>query len=184
MAEQIYLRKGNELEAMKEVPFEKEDELQELIADHPELLDGEQIMPGNSRRWILIRREMGLSQSKDGADWWSVDHLLIDHEAIPTLVEMKLRENPEVRRKVVGQMLDYAAHAEHWTAEALRERFEERNENHDADLKRRKEASQLRGGRRRLGSAQEPFLEGRGHEPRGKEPTPAIRSGCDTGYAY
>ena len=51
-------------------------------------------------------------------------------------MEVKLRDNSEVRRKVVGQMLDYAAHAKHWTAEALRERFEERSENHDAELRK------------------------------------------------
>jgi len=29
------------------------------MAEHPELLDGEQIRPGDARRWILITREKG-----------------------------------------------------------------------------------------------------------------------------
>ena len=44
-------------------------------------------------------------------DRWSVDHLVIDQDAVPTLVEVKRGDNTELRREVVGQMLDYAAHA-------------------------------------------------------------------------
>ena len=44
---------------------------------------------------------------------------------MPTLVEVKRGANPEIRRKVVGQMLDYAAHAPRsWTADELRDTFE------------------------------------------------------------
>ena len=42
---------------MEEEPFSTEDELQGLIAKHPELLDGEQIQPDEPRRWILVTRE-------------------------------------------------------------------------------------------------------------------------------
>ena len=56
---------------------------------------------------------------------WSVDHLVVDQDAVPTLVEVKRGSNPEVRRTIVGQMLEYAAHAaETWTVEELREAFE------------------------------------------------------------
>ena len=43
------------------------------------------------------------------------------------LVEVKRSENSEIRRTIVGQMLDYAAHARHtWTAGDIRRVFEER----------------------------------------------------------
>ena len=88
-----------------------EDELQALIAEHPELLDGEQMRPGDPRRWILITREQGIAETADSPFRWALDHLIIDQDATPTLVEVKRGSNPEIRRTIVGQMLDYAAHA-------------------------------------------------------------------------
>ncbi len=79
MAEQIYIldNQGN-LEPMQEQPFDLEDTLQELVANHPELLSGEQINPGNPRRWILIKREQGIADAEGGSYRWALDHLLID----------------------------------------------------------------------------------------------------------
>ncbi len=126
MAERIFTRnEQGGLEPMMEESFSSEDELQELIARHPELLDGEQMRPGDPRRWILITREKGIAERPDTSDRWSVDHLVIDQDAVPTLVEVKRGSNPEIRRTVVGQMLEYAAHAaQTWTSDELRETFE------------------------------------------------------------
>ena len=126
MAERIYTSTGaGNLEALEETPFSTEDELQALIAEHPELLDGEQIRPGDARRWILITREKGIASSSGEGARWSVDHLIVDQDAVPTLVEVKRGSNPEIRRSIVGQMLEYAAHAsETWTASELRSAFE------------------------------------------------------------
>ena len=90
MAERIYTIVGEgELEPLEEAPFSTEDELQALIADHPELLDGEQMRPGDPRRWILITREKGISERSDAGARWSIDHLIIDQDAVPTLAEVK-----------------------------------------------------------------------------------------------
>ena len=137
MPERIYTSSGDgKLEALEETPFPKEDELQALIAEHPELLDGEQIRPGDARRWILVTREKGIAPSAGEAARWSVDHLIIDQDAVPTLAEVKRGSNPEIRRTIVGQLLEYAAHAsETWTAEELRSAFERQAEarGRDAD---------------------------------------------------
>ena len=126
MAERIYTRdRQGRLEPLEEEPFSTEDALQELIAQHPELLDGEQIRPGDPRRWILITREQGIAETADSPFRWALDHLIIDQDATPTLVEVKRGSNPEVRRTIVGQMLDYAAHApETWKVDELRRTFE------------------------------------------------------------
>ena len=126
MPERIYTSaEDGGLEALEETPFSNEDELQVLIAEHPELLDGEQVRPGDPRRWILITREKGITESSGGTRRWAVDHLIIDQDAIPTLAELKRGSNPEIRRTIVGQLLEYAAHAsETWTANELREAFE------------------------------------------------------------
>ena len=51
MAERIYFKgESGELVPLEEEPFSTEGELQALIAEHPELLDGEQILPGAARR--------------------------------------------------------------------------------------------------------------------------------------
>ena len=125
MPERIYTSAGDgKLEALEETPFPTEAELQSLIAEHPELLDGEQIRPGNARRWILVSREKGIAASAGEGARWAVDHLIIDQDAVPTLAEVKRGSNPEIRRTIVGQLLEYAAHAsEIWTAEELRVAF-------------------------------------------------------------
>ena len=127
MAEHIYTRaEQGRLEPLEEERFSTEDELQVLIAEHPELLDGEQIRPGDPRRWILITREKGIAETSDAAARWAIDLLIIDQDAVPTLAEVKRGSNPEIRRTIVGQMLEYAAHAaQTWTADELRRTFEE-----------------------------------------------------------
>ena len=130
MAERIYTRdEQGKLEPLEEAPFASEDDLQALLAEHPELLDGEQMRPGDPRRWILIKREKGIAETSDAGDRWALDHLLIDQDATPTLVEVKRGANSEVRRKVVGQMLEYAAHATggagSWTVDDIRRDFED-----------------------------------------------------------
>ena len=126
MTTRIYTRDSDgKLMALEEERFTDEDTLQRLIAEHPELLDGVQIRPGDPRRWILVTREQGVPDTVGSTARWSLDHLLIDQDGVPTLVEVKRGANPEVRRTVVGQMLDYAAHApQTWTIDELRRTFE------------------------------------------------------------
>ena len=144
MTESIYhLNERGQIEPMAEKQFDREDTLQKLLADHPELLSGEQMNPDKPRRWVLINREQGIADTEGGNSRWSVDHLLIDQDAIPTLVEVKRSSNSEIRRTIVGQMLDYAAHATRtWNVGAIRQSFEESVEDPDvalADLLREEE---------------------------------------------
>lgn len=127
MSEKIYVMNEKEgtFKSLEEKRFSTEDHLQSLIADHPELLAGDQMRPDEPLRWILVTREKGISETPDSSYRWSVDHLLIDQNAIPTLVEVKRGESGEIRRAIVGQMLDYAAHATGtWSVEEVRDAFE------------------------------------------------------------
>ena len=128
--QRIYTSAGDgKLEALEETPFPTEDELQALIAEHPELLDGEQIRPRAARRRIIVTREKAIAASAGEGARWSVDHLIIDQDAVPTLAEVKRGSNTEIRRTIVGQLLEYAAHAsETWTAEELHGAFERQAE--------------------------------------------------------
>ncbi len=92
----------------------------------------------NPRRWLLISPELSLSTEEDGTGGWWIDHLFLDQDAIPTIVEVKRSSDSRIRREVVGQMLDYAAHLEvYWPAERIRASFEERcrAQGIDPDLK-------------------------------------------------
>ena len=51
------------------------------------------------------------------------------HQKWTPLAEVKRGSNPEIRRTIVGQLMEYAAHAsETWTAEELRSTFERQSE--------------------------------------------------------
>ena len=56
----IYLMSGKELVEMSNQPYESEDLLQELLAKHPDLLAGSQMNADVPRRWLLVRRELGV----------------------------------------------------------------------------------------------------------------------------
>ena len=127
MTERIFIRdETGALEVLEEEKFLLEDELQELIAEYPALLDGEQVRPDAPRRWILVAREQGISETAGEGVRWYLDHLLLGQDAIPTLVEVKWGDSPEIRRSIVGQMLEYAALAtQTLDANKLRQSFEE-----------------------------------------------------------
>lgn len=122
----IYLmRDKGELVAMSEHAYDTEDLLQGYLADHPDLLAGDQINNVEPRRWLLISREMGLPSEEGGGDRWSADHLFLDQDAIPTIVEVKRSTDNCARREVVAQMLDYAANGVmYWPLDRLRATFE------------------------------------------------------------
>lgn len=91
--------------------YAREKDFQQLLQDFPELLAGEQMNPIAPRKWLFVSREVAVPSEADGAGRWSLDHLFIDQDAIPTLVEVKRKSDTRLRREVVGQMLDYAANA-------------------------------------------------------------------------
>lgn len=132
----IFLVRGdNELFELNAQPYPKEDLLQELLARYPNLLAGDQMSPSAPRRWLLVRREAPVPDTLDGSGRWSLDHLFVDQDGVPTLVEVKRASDTRGRREVVAQMLDYAANGvAYWPVETIRSAFEQRAEadGHDA----------------------------------------------------
>lgn len=121
----IYFKDGEEFVAMDEQPYDAETMLQRLLAEHPALLAGGD--DEGEANWLLIEREAGVADAEGAGSRWSLDHLFVDRDAVPTLVEVKRSSDTRSRREVVAQMLDYAANASaHWPAEHLRERLETR----------------------------------------------------------
>lgn len=132
------LDEGGNLLPMSEEPYDSEDLLQTLLADYPDLLAGDQMNRAAPRRWLLIRRELGVPDHQGGGGRWALDHLFVDQEAVPTLVEVKRSTDSRVRREVVGQMLDYAANGVvYWPIDELRARFEMQCEREQVDPEQR-----------------------------------------------
>ncbi|MDT8446525.1 MAG: hypothetical protein RRB13_06460 [bacterium] len=128
MQDGIFLiQKGGELLKLQAADYDTEDVLQALLAKYPELIPGEQINGTDPRRWLLIDREVGVPGEEKGGNRWALDHLFVDQDAIPTLIEIKRSSDTRIRREVVGQMLDYAANAVvYWPIEKIRSTFETR----------------------------------------------------------
>lgn len=121
------IQNDGELVEMKPEPYDTEAVLQELLAKYPNLLAGDQIDGASPRQWLLISRELGVPGEEDGGDRWSVDHLFLDQDAIPTFVEVKRSSDTRIRREVLGQILEYAANAmEYCPVDTIRTRFEDR----------------------------------------------------------
>lgn len=119
------IQDNDQLIELDEKEYDSESVLQTLLAKHPNLLAGKQINGAFPRRWLLISREMAIPLEEGGGGWMSLDHLFLDQDAIPTLVEVKRSSDTRIRREVVGQMLDYAANAVvYWPLETIRARFE------------------------------------------------------------
>jgi hypothetical protein len=53
----IYLRRDGRLIEMRQQAYITEAALQELLANHPELLSGD----GERRRWLLVAREFSIA---------------------------------------------------------------------------------------------------------------------------
>ncbi len=130
MAGKIYLvEEDGTLRSLDEQLYDSEDLLQTLLEKYPDLLAGDQMDESSPRRWLLVSREVGVPDVDNGTDRWSLDHLFLDQDGIPTLVEVKRSSDTRVRREVVGQMLDYAANSiVYWPLETIRAKFEARCE--------------------------------------------------------
>ena len=89
-------------------------------------MPGELVDVDDPRRWLLITREAGIALSGEGGNRWSLDHLFVDQDGKPTLVEVKRSTDTRARREVVAQMLDYAANLTAWAPGKVEATFRHR----------------------------------------------------------
>jgi len=105
-----------------------EDELQYLIASHPETI------AGRGEPLILVKREQSVPDKQDGAARFSLDNLFVTQAGEPVLVEVKQAKNTQIRREVVGQLLDYAANGSaYWEPGTLEAAFRAQSERDGRD---------------------------------------------------
>jgi len=129
MGANLYLMSGGTATEMIEHCYDMEADLQKIIADNPDLLvrDSE----AEDARLLLVAREFGVSEGEDGSATFRLDHLLVDQSGVPVLVEVKRCTNTQLRREVVGQIMDYASRMATADVNELREMF---RDNNDSDV--------------------------------------------------
>jgi hypothetical protein len=88
-----------------------ENWIQEIIYKNPQLIPTSEIEPvfGNQ---ISIGREISTNAGY-------IDNLFINSDGYLTIVETKLWRNPEARREVVAQIIDYAKELNKWNFQKL-----------------------------------------------------------------
>lgn len=93
--------------------FFQENWLQNLIHNNPQILPIDDIESGFAPL-ISLGREISTSVG-------FIDNLYISPNGYITIVETKLWRNPEAKREVVGQIIDYAKELTNWTFSKLNE---------------------------------------------------------------
>jgi len=99
----ILLRNGNQKnwKLVNSFSYDNETELQKLLAESPNLIPAQDMREG-SGQLIAVVREVNL-------DIGYVDFLGFSAEGEIAVIECKLANNPEVKRIVIGQVLEYGA---------------------------------------------------------------------------
>ena len=82
--------------------YKDEAQLQSFLAEYPSMIPFEDVSEEIPHPRVMLR-EVGLPGSG------STDIVGVDEEGGISILECKLATNPEVKRKVVGQVLEYAA---------------------------------------------------------------------------
>ncbi|MGX1223462.1 hypothetical protein [Streptomyces ambofaciens] len=127
MTDQPVFVLGGDLQALEPAAFETEEEFQELLARHPRVLDFGSLADASRCGCCWWRARMGVPASAESGPAYWLDHLFVDADGVPTLVEVKRASDTRIRREVVGQMLDYAANggARYWPGALLQRSFGE-----------------------------------------------------------
>jgi hypothetical protein len=111
--DEIFLLEGEELHGLPARSLRSglmgrslEDGIHALLQRYPQLIPGKQLDPSSEDppRFVLLGQEMGRGGS--------MNLLYVDQRGVLTLVEVQLGQSREARRTVIGQIVEYAAHAE------------------------------------------------------------------------
>ena len=97
-----------------------EAQIQAFVHEHPECLPVTEIDPVFVSP-VSVCRELNTMAGP-------IDNLLITPSGLPIIVECKLWRNPEGRREVVGQILDYAKELSRWSSSDLQREVAKRTD--------------------------------------------------------
>lgn len=104
---------GEKVTALEESEFTEERKLQDYLKDFPTLIPLEDVVE-EAPELICIGKEVAVPSG-------ALDLLFIDKNGLITVIETKLVNNPEIRREVIGQIIEYASYISHWSADKVYE---------------------------------------------------------------
>lgn len=119
----LYFMADGQAQQMTEHYYEKEDDLQRLVADNPHLLIGK--TNSESELLMLVGREFEIRDCADSSNSYFLDALFLDQSGVPVLVEVKRSSDTRIRREVIGQMMDYASRTKFWNISDIQDGFRE-----------------------------------------------------------
>lgn len=103
----LFIVEGNQTKVLDQLVFDNEILLQDVVERFPEVIALDDL--GVTEPFVVIGREVA---TKAGY----IDVLCIDGDGILTVIETKLARNSQIRREVVGQVLEYVAQLSKWRA--------------------------------------------------------------------
>jgi hypothetical protein len=109
----ILIRSGGRWEPVEAKVYDDEGEFQRLLKDSPEVIPSDPERPSAPIAWC---REFPTAAGP-------IDLVGLGADGSITIMECKLARNQEIRRKVVGQVLDYAAALWKRSVEDVEEQF-------------------------------------------------------------
>ena len=118
--------KNKKWELVESNAYAAEAELQELLANSPEIISMDEIRSG-SGSLVAVVREFGLPVGY-------IDILAFTARGDIAIIECKLEKNPQAKREVIGQILDYSAHLWGMSYEDLNGRIQSMTNHSLADL--------------------------------------------------
>jgi hypothetical protein len=91
--------RDDQLVELHQTDSDSEDLIQKLLANHPSILAAN---ASGGAGLLLIQREYGIPENSAGSDRCSMDHLFVDRNGVPVLVEVKRATDTRARREVVA----------------------------------------------------------------------------------
>lgn len=107
MSNKIIIAGPDSVHLLENEPFYNEEILQSYIEKFPQIVPLESL--GVVEPFVVIGREVATSAG-------FIDILCIDGNGVLTVIETKLARNPQIRREVIGQVLEYVGQVTKWSA--------------------------------------------------------------------
>lgn len=118
MESDLFILNGSSAEPLSRSAYERESDLQKLIARNPYLIS----RGSQNERLYLVTREAGVYDDEASqASHYFVDDLFVSESGVPVIAEVKRSSNTELHRRVVAQMIDYACRASFWDVDKLKD---------------------------------------------------------------
>ena len=125
----VHNKTENLWKLVKSLPYEDEKQLQQLLAASPSLISIEDVREGAGQLVVAVR-EFPLPFIG------FIDLLAFSPEGDMTLIECKLASNPQIKREVIGQALEYGGQLWQMSYEDLDEKIQIRSGKSLAELMR------------------------------------------------